>query len=59
MQRRSRLLYSAASVSSRQYSEAVELDQVSSIPWSSRSRTKGGREKGSVLACGAARRYLF
>jgi hypothetical protein len=59
IQRGSRLLYSAATVSSRQYSQAVELDQVSSIPWSSRSRTTGGREKGSVLACGAARRYLF
>ena len=50
---------SAAAVSSRRYSQAAGLDQVSSIPWSSRSRTKGGREKGRVLACGAARRYFI
>ena len=55
----SRSLYSAAALSSGPYSEAAGLDQVSSISLSSRSRTKGGREKGRVLACGAARRCLF
>jgi len=27
----------------------TRLDQISSIPWNNWSRTKGGREKGSVL----------